>query len=233
MKLIVVRHGETPWNTKNKLQGGEADRIYYNELNRKGKKQAKELASVLKERGGHIDLIISSPLRRAKGTAKIIGRKLKVKDIIYDSRLKDRGYGEFSGTTRDSFGDGRYQYKDFWDYVKNVKYDNGAENIKDFESRIQDFLDECCTKYPDKTILLVMHVSGTKMVNCLIGSGIPPNGIISGNGLNNGEIAEYTMTKIGKREKFLSNIDARGKQIVRLRGNNYGRTIKIHRIGEK
>lgn len=225
MKLIVVRHGQTPWNTKSKLQGREADRIYFNELNKKGRKQARELAETLKRSGQHIDLIISSPLKRAKGTAKILKKKLKIKDVIYDSRLKDRGYGEFSGTTRHDFGGKGYSYRHFWDYNKNIVYPNGAENIKEFEARIKDFLDDCYKKYPDKTVLLVVHVSGTKMINCLVGSGIPENGIISGNGLGNGEIAQYTVNMPTKREEFMDSIHQKEKQKVILRGKANGRGI--------
>ena len=232
MKLLVVRHGQTPWNTKNKLQGREANKRYFNELNQNGRKQAKDLAERIKSTNEHIDMIISSPLRRAKGTAKILKEQLKIDNIVFDPRIADRGYGKFSGTTRESFGGTKYSYRDFWDYNKNVEYDNGAENIKEFEARIKSFLDECVQKYPDKTILLIMHVSGTKMVNCLIGSGIPNNGIISGNGLENGEIAEYNIEKTNKREEFLSGIRENQKQVVRLRGTSYGRTIKIHKSRE-
>ena len=235
MKLIVVRHGQTPWNTKSKLQGREADRIYFNELEKKGRDQARKLARTLKESGENIDLIISSPLKRAKGTAKIIKRKLKIKNLIYDSRLKDRGYGEFSGTTRHDFGGKGYSYKDFWDYNKNIVYPNGAENIKEFEARIKDFIDDCYKNYPDKTILLVVHVSGTKMINCLVGTGIPENGIISGNGLNNGGIAKYTVNMPTKREEFMDRIHEEGRhQKVNLRRRANGRgIIRKHRNREK
>ena len=225
MKLIVIRHGKTPWNSNNKLQGREADRIFFNQLNKKGRQQAKKTAEKLAKTGEHIDLIISSPLKRAKGTAKIISRELKIKEIVYDSRIKDRGYGEFSGTTRHTFGGKGYSYTDFWDYNKNIVYPNGAENIRDFEARINDFLEECYKRYPDKTILLVMHVSGTKMINCLIGKGIPENGIISGNGLLNGEIAEYTMERATKREEFLNSIHEDEPKNKKLKGKNNGRSI--------
>ena len=230
MKFIVIRHGETPWNKKSKLQGREANRPYFNELNSKGKKQAKLLAKRIKLDGQHIDLIISSPLRRAKGTAKILSKKLEIKEVIYDDRLKDRGYGPFSGKTRETFGGNKFSYQDFWDYNKNVQYNNGAENIKEFEARIRKFIEECKIKYPNKTILLVMHVSGTKMINCLIGSGIPENGIISGNGLNNGEIAEYVLEVKSQREEFISGLHSNSNNKT---GGNYEKTIKKYRNRDK
>ena len=65
MKIYVVRHGQTNWNVKGKIQG-KSDI----ELNEKGIEQAKELKELIKNYD--INLIISSPLKRAKQTAEII-----------------------------------------------------------------------------------------------------------------------------------------------------------------
>ncbi len=71
MKLFVVRHGETDWNVERRLQG-QTDI----ELNENGIRQANKLKQDLNDKDCNIDLIISSPLKRAKKTAEIIsGRK--------------------------------------------------------------------------------------------------------------------------------------------------------------
>ena len=64
-KLFIVRHGETDWNVKKLLQG-KTDI----ELNENGIKQAEEL--IYKLDFNNIDIVISSPLKRAKQTATII-----------------------------------------------------------------------------------------------------------------------------------------------------------------
>ena len=65
MKLYFIRHGETSWNCKRKLQG-EAD-IPLNENGRK-------LAEITRKNMGnvHFDMVITSPYKRAKETAQII-----------------------------------------------------------------------------------------------------------------------------------------------------------------
>ena len=65
MKLYVIRHGQTNWNLKGIIQGQKDI-----ELNDKGineARKAKDEFNNLK-----IDLIMCSPLKRAKETAKIL-----------------------------------------------------------------------------------------------------------------------------------------------------------------
>ena len=63
--LYVARHGQTIWNAENRVCG-----ITDVDLTAKGKEQAKALAHEVS--GKNIDLIISSPLKRAVETSKII-----------------------------------------------------------------------------------------------------------------------------------------------------------------
>ncbi len=65
MKIFLARHGETEWNRINRFQG-----ISDISLNAKGRDQAEALASALKDET--IDAIYSSPLTRARETAKAI-----------------------------------------------------------------------------------------------------------------------------------------------------------------
>ena len=90
MRLILVRHGETVWNAESRVQGGNAD----TPLSRKGVRQVARLAKVFKDE--HIDLILSSPLRRAALTADAIGQHHQV-PIVKDAGLKEVNVGEFDG----------------------------------------------------------------------------------------------------------------------------------------
>ena len=65
MKIFLVRHGETEWNRINRFQG-----ISDIPLNTKGKAQVEALAQALKDET--IDVVYSSPLIRARETAKAI-----------------------------------------------------------------------------------------------------------------------------------------------------------------
>ena len=83
MKIYIVRHGQTNHNVK---------KIYSNEdedLNSKGINQANKLKEQIKKID--YDIIISSPLIRAKHTANIIN--VKNTDILIDERLTERNPG--------------------------------------------------------------------------------------------------------------------------------------------
>ena len=65
MAVLMTRHGQTDQNVEKRVQG-KADI----ELNATGIEQAKITSEKLKDE--KIDIIISSPLKRAKQTAEII-----------------------------------------------------------------------------------------------------------------------------------------------------------------
>ncbi|MFL5773654.1 MAG: SixA phosphatase family protein [Flavisolibacter sp.] len=61
--LLLVRHAKSSWDTP-----GLSD--YDRPLNERGKKDAPEMAKRLKERGVRLDLVVTSPAKRAKRTAR-------------------------------------------------------------------------------------------------------------------------------------------------------------------
>ena len=91
MKILLTRHGQTDWNVQRRIQG-KTDI----ELNNIGIMQAEETRKKLLNY--NIDYIISSPLKRAKKTAEIIGKDRNI-PIIFDERIEERAFGEFEGKT--------------------------------------------------------------------------------------------------------------------------------------
>ena len=85
MKLILVRHARSVAN-HNKVHQGRGDEWSDTVLHERGERQAKVVSDVLSKE--KIDLIYSSPLKRAKQTAKEIAKKHKLK-VIIDNRLKE------------------------------------------------------------------------------------------------------------------------------------------------
>jgi probable phosphoglycerate mutase len=67
MRLVMIRHGETLWNSEHRLQG-QADAP----LSPKGRAQAAALAPVFAN-GLAPDVVVASDLPRARDTAAIIG----------------------------------------------------------------------------------------------------------------------------------------------------------------
>ena len=118
MKIYVVRHGETNENISKMMQGNMDT-----ELNEAGRKQAYDL--VKKVASCDVDLIFSSPLKRAYDTAKIIAQG---KRIVVDERLKSRNHGEFQGISRNEIN-----LKDYWNIKKNIRYEK-AESVRNNNS---------------------------------------------------------------------------------------------------
>ena len=137
MRIYLIRHGETDWNKELRLQGREDI-----PLNECGKEQAKACGAVLK--GIKADVIVSSPLQRAKDTADIIREQMQMKDICVDYDIIEREFGEASGIT--------YQ-------EKMEKYGHGP--IPGFESneslnlRMKRAISKYSKRYPNGTVIMV------------------------------------------------------------------------------
>ena len=176
MSLFVIRHTQTDWNIEHKAQGKVNTK-----LNKTGILQAKELAKDL--RNYNIDLIISSPLDRAKQTAEIVNEGRNI-PIICDERIIERDFGEFEGNKPQV-----YIEKGFWDYERNVKYKK-AESIKPFFNRIYNFLDDMEEKKKNKNILIVTHGAASIAIEVYY-KGIPEDNNLVKLALKHGQIKEY------------------------------------------
>ena len=178
MRLLVTRHGQTDWNVLKKVQG-KVDIS----LNEDGKEQALITKDILDNE--KINLIICSPLKRARETAEIINKD-KNKKIIFDDRISERGFGEFEGIETNNF-----DFNGFWDYYKNYKYET-AENIEDFFNRIYNFLDSILEEYKDNNVLLVTHGGVSIPIECYFNKNIPTGSLVeAGLVLGNCQVKMY------------------------------------------
>lgn len=144
MRFFYVRHGQTDWNLAKKMQGGQTERP----LNETGIHQAEETRKILE--GKKFDLVIVSPMKRAKQTANIIIDNRNV-PVITDERLRERKLGELEGNPITEQCE-----EEIWDCKLNKSYKNG-ESVLDFEKRVLEFIEEAKEKYKDKTVLIVAH----------------------------------------------------------------------------
>ena len=179
MELLFVRHGKTNWN-KEKRAAGLTDI----ELNDDGIKQAETLRDELKDT--NIDVIISSPLKRAVKTAEIINENHNL-DILIDEQVTERNLGIYEGQPNEQeiFNEIRY-------YTKNVPVENG-EDCKTYTKRVFDFIDKIISQYKDttKTILVVSHGFFLRSANWYF-NGLPtePEEVIR---IKNCQIDRYTI----------------------------------------
>ena len=175
MNLYVVRHGETIWNVEKKVQG-----ITDIPLTENGKKEAEELQELISTL--NIDIVISSPLERARETARIlVDSKLPINT---DDRIKERDWGMNEGALIDTVD--RW---DCWDVILNTKVQN-IECIQDFMYRVSEFLEEIKIKHKDKNVLVVTHSAVSRVIHYLLGT-IPEDGDLSRISIPNLRIIEY------------------------------------------
>lgn len=152
MKIYVVRHGQTDWNVKNRLQGNVDV-----PLNTEGIIQARNLSTLIKNID--FDVIFSSPLSRALDTAKIINKYHNV-DLQVNDALLERNYGSIEGI----YGN-EYDKFLYWDYEVNCT-DKNVESIQHFFDRIYKFIDYLKKYYSNNNILLVTHSGVNIAINC-------------------------------------------------------------------
>ena len=96
-RLIIWRHGQTTWNAARRVQG-QIDI----ELSDLGRRQAAEAAERLAALGP--TRIVSSDLRRAAATAEALASRTGL-EVSYDTRLRERHYGQWQGLTPGEIAD--------------------------------------------------------------------------------------------------------------------------------
>lgn len=179
MRLLLTRHGQTDWNVAGKVQGSTDI-----ELNETGIKQAEATREKLARE--NIDVIISSPLKRAKKTAEIIASGRNV-PLIIDEEITERCLGKFEGKTAKEF-----DFSEMWNYKLNKQYED-AESTGELFTRVQNFLEKVKEEYQDKTVLVVTHGGVTVPIRATL-EGIPEGmEVLRGLGIDNCEIIEYEL----------------------------------------
>ena len=95
MNLYVLRHGQTSMNSQDLIVGTTDDT-----LTEEGIEQAKDVAKKIAAFEGNnaVDIVITSPLVRARHTAQIVADEIERKtgrkiESIIDNRLIEQNYG--------------------------------------------------------------------------------------------------------------------------------------------
>ncbi|MFA4999237.1 MAG: class I tRNA ligase family protein [Parcubacteria group bacterium] len=146
-EYFLMRHGEADSNVLNIVSSyPEAAEM---ELTEKGIKQVEKVAKYLKKR--QIDLVISSPLKRAIDTAKIVAETCGIKYTI-DERLAEYNFGSMNGKPTEEFEAfvGGHE-------GKFVKTPEGGETLPEIRKRMLSLLKELEEKHKGKKVLLVGH----------------------------------------------------------------------------
>jgi broad specificity phosphatase PhoE len=154
LRLILVRHAETQWNKERRIQGGSSD----TGLSEVGLSQARQLASFFQK--DDINVIASSPLKRALDTAKFIAQPhgLQVK---VDERLKEIEVGDLEGLSWSNLDTSFTQFLlQKWQGggIKNLP---GGESFIQLQQRAWDSVEQLHREYNSGNILIVSHYFAT------------------------------------------------------------------------
>lgn len=148
-ELVLVRHGETPWNRERRLQG----HIDIG-LNAAGHRQAGAVGRRLaRER---VDALYTSDLKRARQTAEAIAESTGL-PVQADERLRERSYGVFEGHCIDELA--RHfpaQHADWQARRVDAVIERG-ETLRVFHQRIAMALGGIARRHPDQRVVLAVH----------------------------------------------------------------------------
>lgn len=175
MILYVTRHGETIRNKLGLIQGQtEWD------LTEKGIKDAEELRDTVDKLD--IDVVISSPLKRAVDTASIITSNKY--PINIDDRIIERNWGMCEGAHIEEVDTVKC-----WNFHINTD-NNKIERVQDLLARVSEFLEDIKVRYKDKNVLVVAHSAVLRAIHyCL--HPIPEDGDMSKIEIPNLRLIEY------------------------------------------
>ncbi|WP_249670303.1 histidine phosphatase family protein [Bacillus altitudinis] len=136
--ICLVRHGETDWNAAKRIQGRTDI-----PLNDTGKWQAEQTGLYLKD--AHWDVVISSPLSRAKETAHLILQHVHAPLVIMDDFI-ERDYGDAEGMS----------FEERQKLFPNKQYPN-MEPLLALQDRMLEGIEKVRATYPDQRVLIVAH----------------------------------------------------------------------------
>ena len=156
--IYLLRHAQSEYNEKGIFQG-RLD----SDLTPLGFVQAR--LSAQEFLGKEIEVIYSSPQRRAYKTALTIADLLGL-EVIVDERIREMSFGNYEG-------------KKFWDLVEEEGHIFRAwlstpvrnplptqENMEDFSKRVKSFLEDVING-PYKNLLVVAHGGTLHAMVCL------------------------------------------------------------------
>ena len=142
-ELIVVRHGETLYNTRNQYQGHSDS-----PLTADGEAQARALAPRIHALGTATALYCSD-LKRARRTAELIALPGHHR-VTPDPLLRERGYGIFEGRSRDEVQQAMP--------AGDIDYaPPGGESQRQLLRRVTGAFDAIATRHSGERVVVVSH----------------------------------------------------------------------------
>jgi probable phosphoglycerate mutase len=156
--LLLLRHGETNHTVDKRFSGfGGEDPP----LSPEGERQALAVAERLVRDGG-VDAVATSPMRRARQTADLVGSALGL-DVREMDGVRECAFGEWEGLT---FAEVKQRWPGelaAWLGDPAVA-PPGGESFADVRRRVHVARDQLLARHPGRTVLVVTHVTPIKLL---------------------------------------------------------------------
>lgn len=162
MRILLARHGETPWNAEGRYQG-QIDIP----LSPVGEGQATALGQRLKD--VRIDRAVASPLSRAQRTARLALGESRADMLLTDPELQEIAHGEWEGLLASEI-----QEKDparllAWREEPDTVLMPGGESLRQVLDRSWRGLARAADGLgDDDTLLIVAHDAVNRVLLCRI-----------------------------------------------------------------
>jgi phosphoserine phosphatase len=154
---LLMRHGETAWNREGRVMGRNPI-----ELDADGRAQVQ--ASVPFARLLRPELIVTSPLARARQSAEIIAAGVGNIPVAEDPQLSEVKYGRWEGMVYDDLIDDA-DYLNYRDHPLDASTP-GGETIAQVQSRGVEAIRRAITDNSGRRILFVSHGDIIRTVLC-------------------------------------------------------------------
>jgi probable phosphoglycerate mutase len=168
MRVLLVRHGETPWNAEGRYQG-QTDIP----LSAVGEEQARKLGARLAE--VDITRAVASPLSRARRTAELALGAHRQAMLAIDDGFSEIAHGHWEGKLAGEIADSDSERFSAWRSAPEsvLMPGPGGESLDHVIDRAWPALQRACADLgDDDTLLLVAHDAVNRVLLCRV-LGIP------------------------------------------------------------
>jgi phosphoserine phosphatase len=166
MRILLARHGETPWNAEGRYQGQEDI-----PLSPVGEKQAGLLGERLRD--VRIDRAVSSPLARAYRTAQLALGETRAPMLTTDKGLMEIAHGTWEGLLASEIhASDPERLRDWRDAPDTVQMPGGESLHQVFARAWQALAWACEGLGAHDTLLVVAHDAVNRVILCHV-LGIP------------------------------------------------------------
>jgi ribonuclease H / adenosylcobalamin/alpha-ribazole phosphatase len=155
---LLLRHGQTALSVERRFAGrGDIP------LTDIGRQQAAAAGKALAKRGG-VELIVTSPLGRARRTAEAVAERTGA-GLVVDDGLAETDFGAWEGLSFAEVGAQWPTELAAWLAAADVP-PPGGESFAEVAARVNAALDRALARHQGKTLVVVSHVTPIKTIVC-------------------------------------------------------------------